>query len=229
MIEPGPNVVERAELFRQRRMLLVLTFLLAAIHGLDVEIGTTVSAQGLVLTFKRPDLLLVSIWIAWVWSLYRYWQYQRTYTVHGLESARQLVGRPLITAAVDKVIHEAIDAGQYSNRGLQPGDRVSCSSSSGHPLHYPDSDRELQFQSLTMHKRENGKLTQPVSGGGNCTLDTQTVSRIRREAERKVRLKYPFFTDVVAPYYFALLAPVALALDAGGPLLRYLSAWLAAR
>jgi hypothetical protein len=217
MIEPGPNVVERTDLFRQRRLLLVLTFVLTAIHGLDVEIGTTVTAQGLVLTFKRPDLLLVSLWTAWAWSLYRYWQYQRMHTVRGLESARQLEGRPLIQAAVEEVLQKAIDAGQYAERGLKPGDRVACSSASGESFHLPDCDRELVYPNLHLHKLERRAI--PVTGGGNCTLDVRTVRRIRRETERKVRMKYPFFTDIFVPYYFALLAPAALALDTAGPLL----------
>jgi hypothetical protein len=210
MIEPSPKVVEKADLFRQRRMLLSLTFLLAAIHGLDVKLGTTMSTQGLVLTFERPGLLLLSLWIAWGWGLYRYWQHQRLYAAPWLEASRQAEGRPLVKSAVEKVINEAIDKGQYATRGLNPGDRVNCSLSDGKPLYLPSFDEDANFTSLTLRKVGDSKA---VEGGGNCTLPPAVVRRIRSETSRRVVLKYPFFTDLFAPYVLALFAPVALAID----------------
>lgn len=138
----APEPVEAAELKVHRRLPLGFTFLLAAIHGLDVRLGTTVSVQGLVLDFNHPWLLIVSAWAAWAWSLWRYWQHERLYSSTAFEFARRQAQNAGAFAALFAPVRSEVEAGKYTEHGLEPGEAFSIGTRFGTPVVTPSENSE---------------------------------------------------------------------------------------
>jgi hypothetical protein len=137
----GRDRVDRTDLLKQRRLLLGFTFLLAAIHGLDVDVGSSVTVQGIVLSFKHAWLLVAALWVAWVWAVWRYWQYERSFSSAALYNDRQRLRTQRAVLAVTDGIYAAAQRGDYAERGLGPRQGFSVSSSGTGPLAAPTDDR----------------------------------------------------------------------------------------
>ena len=62
---------QRELIFKQRRLLLTLTFILTAIHAADVTLGDSIPALGVVGKVGKPWVVVAGLWVAWAYSLYR--------------------------------------------------------------------------------------------------------------------------------------------------------------
>jgi len=212
VVEKAPEYVGVAELRVQRRLLLTFTFLLAAIHGLDVNIGRQISMQGLVLDIEHTKLLIGAIWAAWIWSCWRYWQHERLYSSSDYFKARRTAFTIAARKAVFSELERQVAAGLYSERGLPPGQDYSVSpvegawiSSADRPDATWSSPKVEIWIAATAPDTKNRKL----EGGGNCTFSREEAATLKRDVERELRLRYPHFADVKLPYALALIAPLA--------------------
>jgi hypothetical protein len=219
IVEADPEAgISKADLLKQRRLLLGFTFVLAAIHALDVEIGDNVTAQGLVLTFKHPGFLVAALWVAWAWSCWRYWQYERSFGKFTFALDRQRLYDERVRAAVTRGIETAANRGDYADRGLPPGERISVSSPGTGPLTTPPgNEREWFFRDLDVWigEPQPGMPMKQLKGGANYRLERAEVDAIKRSAETELLLKYPHFADWKAPYFLLWLAPIAGLIDLG--------------
>lgn len=212
----GSKAIDRATVLKQRRLLLTFTFLLAAVHLLDVKLSGSANVQGLVATFKHPWAIVVALWLAWAWSWWRYWQHEHVHRRSAVMNDLVAQARPLVQKAISAAIKQAAASGLYADRGVDPDDKVWGSGTDAHGSG-PDinwDDREWEFPNVQVHHakpgEQQGKLLQ---GGANCTLDTREVRRIKRTARRSVLIADTNFADWKVPYFLLWLAPAAALVD----------------
>lgn len=204
--------IDRPELLKQRRLLLSFTFILTAIHLLDVELGGSVTVQGLVLTFKHSWLIVLSLWIAWAWSVWRYWQYESSYRGHTFLYDRMREYDRQAQISVVSALRKAIEQGQYGDRRLRSGEPIHVSDASGGQLAAArGNEKEWEFLNLevSIGAPAPGMPMRKLDGGANCTLDAQKVTEIKRAVEADLRVKHPYYADWKAPYLLLWLAPIS--------------------
>ncbi|MDB5392903.1 MAG: hypothetical protein JWM91_409 [Rhodospirillales bacterium] len=204
--------IDRPELLKQRRVLLGFTFALTAIHLLDVTLKDEVTVQGIVFSFKNPEVVVAGLWIAWFWAVWRYWQYERTYANGPLQSDRLAEYDRAAAAAVTAAIQGAVDRGDYEKRGVSAGQSIRVTISAGDQFYTPGDDREWAYPNLeivVVGEDQSARSLKRVQGGVNCTLDRKDVAEIKRSVERRLFLRYPHFADWKAPYFLMWLAPLA--------------------
>jgi hypothetical protein len=209
----GRDRVDRADLLKQRRLLLGFTFVLAAIHGLDVDVGSSVTVQGIVLSFKHAWLLVVALWIAWIWAVWRYWQYERSFSSAALEGDRHRLRSQRARQAVQNGIYAAAQRGDYADRGLGPRQGFTVSDSGPGPLTAPRDDRLEEWTwtnlQVAIGQPDPGMPLTLLKGGANFRLEKAEVSAIKRSVDAELLLKHPHFADWKAPYLLMWLAPLA--------------------
>jgi hypothetical protein len=195
----------RAELLRQRRLLLWITFVLVFYYCAGVQLGHEAESQGVKLHIERPELLVLAAWIGWVWAYWRYWQYERTHPDGSYQLWRE---RQMWLTAVGigarKVLNEAA-AGEVA--GIPRGGEVSVS-----------IDRDITTQ-LTMdgglHLKNfgiqsiNPEQKRAASGTGDTSLSSGEFEYAKREGQRAFLFARPYVLDYKAPYFIGLLAPSA--------------------
>lgn len=204
----NPEVIDRSAVFRQRRLLLSFSFALAAIHILDVQLSGNVTAQGLVLTFKHPQILVYVLWLAWPWSLWRYWQYEKVYRDTALEVARMAIATRMTEEAITKGIQERVRVGAYKQR-VNPTATIIAKIPIGEtftPTLYSQDTWVFPNASLYVVDERGGEQG-PVDGGANYSLDSQEVAAIKRSMVRELTRRHPSFADFKAPYWLAMTAP----------------------
>ena len=209
----GRDLVSRPDLLKQRRLLLGFTFLLAAIHGLDVDIGTSVTVQGVVLSFKHAWLLVATLWVAWAWAVWRYWQYERSFTSHTLSAERLQLWSDRAAMAVKSGIFAAVQRGDYADRLLPPGEGFDVSDPRTGPVMAPADVRLEEWMwpnlEVSIGQPAPGMPRKMLQGGANFRLGKAEVAAIKRAVEAELLLKHPHFADWKAPYWLMWLAPLA--------------------
>lgn len=211
-----PDQIERSEVRVQRRLLLSFTFLLAAIHGLEVTIGKSISVQGLVLDMEHPKLLIVALWAGWLWSIWRYWQHERLYSSATFHDARRVAYDQIARKAIFSALERAVEAGTYSSRGLRPGQKFHTSPIEGNWISTSDESGEVwSFPNIEVWIVADSPDTKnrKLEGGANCTFSREEAATLKRDVERELRLRHPHFADVKLPYALAAIAPVAGLID----------------
>lgn len=192
------------DLLKQRRLLLGVTFVLAAIYFLNVEVGSSATIQGLVVTFDHPVAIIIALWIAWAWACWRYWQYEREYSSDSLRAHRTRIWRRRAEGRLTAEIQLRVDRGDYSPQGLNPGDRILASPRNWAEVDLRIINTEWEFANIDIWTVGGGK------GGTNLILDSSEVTEIKRATERELRIRHRHFADWQAPYYLLWLAPIAL-------------------
>ncbi len=204
---PGDSTTEiaRTELFRQRRQLLWLTFALVIYYSAGVQLGHEAETQGVKLSIQNPQFLVSAAWCAWLWALWRYWQYERTHPDGNYRIWRE--HQLLLTA-------------------IQIGKRKAFSENSGEQIQDlpPDSslelstDREIQTGPTMdggLHIKNIGITRQSadgrksVSGTASVNLSETEFAFAQRQGVWDFVVGRPYVLDYKAPYFLALLAPVA--------------------
>jgi len=202
--------ITRADMLKQRRLLLGVTFVLAAIYFLNVEVGNSATFQGLVVTFDHPAAIILALWITWAWAWWRYWHYEREYSSDALLSDRLNIWQRRAEALLSAEIQLRVDRGDYNSQGLKPGDRIRAEPSTWREVDLRDSKEEWDFGSL-----EIWKVNEPIggrkTGGTNVRLGASEVREIKRVTERELRIRYRHFADWKTLYYLLWLAPIAAA------------------
>lgn len=198
--------VARAELFRQRRQLLWLTFALVIYYCAGIKLGHEAESQGVKFSIGSPEFLVWAVWFAWAWSLWRYWQYERTHPDKNYRAWRE---------------HQSwITAVQIASR------KAFTESSAKKPL--PDlpsssaveifTDRDIET-GLTMdgglhvknfglrRQSENGPTV--VTSTASVSLSAGEFSYAKRQGRWTFVMQRPYAMDYKAPYFLAALAPLA--------------------
>jgi len=225
------DVIDRASVFKQRRLLLTFSFALAAIHALDVQLSGNVTAQGLVLTFQHPQVLVIVLWIAWPWSLWRYWQYERHYADGVLFTAREAVAMRICEGEITKRIQEGVKQGHYTGQLVRESDAVTVKIPIGEQFtEYRYAESEWVFPNLNLYvqKPDHG-LSGPVQGGANCSFSEEEVGRMKRSIELELIRRNPSFADFKAPYWIAMVAPLALLYQHLWPVVSCHWSWLGSK
>lgn len=199
------NIAE--QFAKQRRQLLTFTFVLAAIHGLDVDVERKIDASGLTLNVARIDWLILCLWVAWVYSLYRYWIYSRALPSEDavakretfcVEEAVKLVTPGFLERVRNgKTYSTAISDVHHAQLVANNTTRLAIRGDGGAIL------KGLHLQSIDT----NGSPTGPSVA---VTLDVNSahLRTARRRAARRLALVYPAFTTRTLPYFLATLAPI---------------------
>jgi hypothetical protein len=208
--ERGPPAEEvsepvRAELFRQRRQLLWLTFALVIYYCAGVQLGHEADAQGVKLSITRPEFLVWAVWCAWGWSLWRYWQYERTHPDKNYRSWRE---HQLLVAAIRLGQRKAYTECVSARPSDLPHDSIVELSS--------DRDIEIGRTLDGGLQIKNYGVTHQTPDGSRAVSRTTRVNLSGKEfryAQRQGRWNFwfgrPFALDYKAPYFLALLAPAA--------------------
>ncbi len=208
--ERGPPIEEvselaRAELFRQRRQLLWLTFALVVYYCAGVKLGHEAETQGVKLTITQPEFLVWAAWFAWGWSLWRYWQYERTHPDTNYRSWRehQLL-RTAILIGQRKAHAESVST---RPRDMPPDSIVEVFSDrdieTGRTM---DGGLHIKNYGVT-HQSADG--THAASGTTHVNLSEKEFAYAQRQGRRDFWMGRPFALDYKAPYFLALLAPAA--------------------
>lgn len=195
----------------QRRLLFTFTFVLLAIHLLNVKIAPSATVQGLVLTFERPWLLVVAAWVSWVWAFWRYWQQERQFSLTAYESSRYYAYRDAASVSVTFRLQEEVDRGTFESRGVKRGTPIRARVSfdfSTEMFDFPAGAHHFTSVSLDAQTPDRSGWSQ-VAGGANCELDANDMAKVRRRAEASLKVRNPYFADIRLPYWIALLAPCA--------------------
>lgn len=214
VMDQATNPIDRAAVFKQRRLLLLFTFALTAIHGLGVELGNTVSSQGLVLTFK-PITIIWVLWICWAWAFWRYWQYERAFADQALTNHRYSLWGKHATAAILQHFSEKNRSGEFKDNGLAPEDNISIvvnNSGAFRPENgFEDNLWEFPNLKLTAPKYHKNQQTTYASIEVNYTFDFDDVKRIKAAVERELFVRHTSFADFKVPYLLVWFAPMAFA------------------
>lgn len=200
----------RAALFRQRRLLLWLSFALVAYYGAEMHLGKQIESQGLKLDIDRPQFIVVAAWLAWAWALWRYWQYERTHADVAYEAGRRFeILRSAAEHGARKLLVE-IRAGQYAERGIPADYNIDVKlplAPSAEPMN--GGGHRIERLYVTATSRDS-KVTNEL----NCSVNLTAleVNFAEREGTRVFQLTRPYAVDYKAPYWLALLAPIAAAI-----------------
>ena len=180
-------------MLQQRRILLTLTFAIAAKYILLISAARTASYAGIELTVGKPELLIWVIWIAWVWAVYRYWQYARTFNDQGTVEARNLEIRRRRLERIRQTVQRGVDDGIDIDKGFEPGTVVIIRPESATlTAPAPDSEGAWIFGNVVvLAQNAVGAEGRVLSGGANCTLNQQDVQAILRKTEHALKFKYP--------------------------------------
>src|SRR5690349_18063120 len=90
----GKEAELRNELRTHRRLLLSFTFVLVAIYLLDIELKDQLAFQNIISgKVHYPELIPAGLWIAYFWSVWRYWQHERQHRAKGLATDRATIER----------------------------------------------------------------------------------------------------------------------------------------
>jgi hypothetical protein len=73
MAEAAPEARER--LFKTRRLLLLMSFILLAHYALGIQIKSDAESLGLRFEFAKVERVWVGVWVVWTWAVVTYLQY----------------------------------------------------------------------------------------------------------------------------------------------------------
>ncbi len=204
----------RDAVFKQRRLLLILTFLLAAIQGADVTLGPSAQAVGLILEIGKPRVIVTALWVGWVYALYRYWLYYRALPHAAIATVRERLlvkhAAKLSEPGFAKLLRRNVQ------RGVGLPDLV-------HIRVVAQNDSRLILDKTTgggAVTRAYAQSYDPATGdpvGPSVdvapSVSPKMVKRAKRHARAEFFAAHPYATDFVAPFWIAMLAPLAGAID----------------
>jgi hypothetical protein len=213
--------IDREQFVRQRRFLIALSMVLFAKYAVGIEVGDSVEALGLQLTFKRKDVLLPFAWVVWLWALVRYFQYGQLIGAKALwhetvrETHRQ--AEKIFRSAVrDQIrvgrMHEGFKIEGKVGDMFWPGSKDDMKIAQG-----ASRDHVAEYTSDPNGGRKYSRLLAQIrlSNGGEIMIDAPTELNAAqlRSCERRAwwvaRIKTHVFTDYLAPYAVAGAAVVA--------------------
>jgi hypothetical protein len=202
----GQFATIRAELFRQRRLLLWVTFLLVVYYCAGVELGTEAESQGLKLKMRNPDFLVFAAWVTWAWAYWRYWQYERT---HSDGEYLQWDEQQQLVAAIEmarRKAHRNADAGEVPEIPTGGQFNVSCNRDIQTEL---TVNGGLRVSNLWVNYY-NADKQEIVGQTVSVTLTRAEFEYAKREGRRAFLVGRPYAVDYKAPYWIALLAPLSV-------------------
>lgn len=204
----------RPLIFKQRRFFLSVSFLLTALYWLDIHIGQKLSSLGMEFSIREPSRILWALWPMWLWSLWRYYQYQNAYLDPLLAIAREKLTSQITLRFLNKFIQQKVREGQYENadnrRNIPRMARIGIDFPYGSSVPQKVTERgEWVFDTLNIYIiGANGQKT-IINGGANTTLTMEQRKSIEKRVKSIMLLKYPIFTDYIAPYILGIIGPLS--------------------
>lgn len=202
--QKAPEYEVPRELRVQRRLLLTFSFALLAVYGLSIQLSTTATIQGLVMNFKRPWIVTGALWVCWAWSLWRFWQQVRVFSLNPYNYARNAAYLAIASERVREAIQAGVDAGDYAGRGLQPGTKITTRIEDINPAGLLDQAApSVAFLNVRVRYGGPDNEENEMHGGANCTLAGEALRGIQRRAELRLKAANPYFADIRVPYLIA--------------------------
>lgn len=205
------EMIDRASVFRQRRLLLAATFVLVGFHYFHASLSDEIETA--IITLRHSSTRFeagIVLWMIWTYSLVRYRQYESAFRNDALEQHRARVMTQECVKATSAAIQQGVRDGLYESRGVGRDRKIEVSLSPEGTLLPLLERNEWRFPNLTVRIQDGEHDWRWLDGGANCALDPAEVKAILRKIDKRLRVEFPHFTDFKVPYWFALLAPVAL-------------------
>ncbi len=209
-----PDTIDRASIFRQRRLLLAATFALVAFHFLRATLSQHVSTPIVDLDYQATRFQVgFALWSTWAWGLIRYYQYEKSFTNDALDQHRAQATERVCVRAISIALQQAVDEGSYRNRNLMPGTKIEILTSTALQFQPLNQTTGWVFPSIPVKYMDPSGDWNWLDGGANLSFTSEETIRLQRAIEIRLFRDYPHFTDFKVPYVIAALAPIAALVD----------------
>jgi hypothetical protein len=205
-----PEHIDRASVFRQRRLLFAVTFAICAFHYLHASPAESFSIGAF--SFKHSasrGQIGVALWIMWFWAVIRYRQYEKTFRNDALSQHRERLTTLVCIEAANRAIQAAVRSGTYESRGVGRDQIVEVILSPDVTVLPLEGPTGWALPNLMVRVRKPDGGWTWLQGGANCSFSESEVIAMQKQIEQRLIIDYPHFTDFKVPYGVAVLAILA--------------------
>ncbi len=206
---------------RQRRFLMLLSLGLFTFHLAGGRFQEAASTNGFGVHLERPWILVVLGWTAFVWALWRFYQFRREFGTSAAANARQecefraaeKIGRPSIV--------ERLHQNKFHFSAAHPGlvlRHLLIIRSQGYE-HERDGSRH--YKSVNLYLSRPDGTDHPTTESTNLNFTPTEVAKIRRWGYLFYVIDSHHWTDRDAPLLLACTPPIVAAVQGSVLLVRF--------